>query len=138
MAVDVTLILKRLLAANRGPDPTNPETRQPADYGVAASLEADVLDVELTFKKDRAYCCMEWGCHLGLFDGKRWSKLRQALADVGVVAPSSLRLQLSCRIEEGAVFFDFSKPDRSRRGWYAFAPAALHEYKAATVEAGSE
>jgi hypothetical protein len=80
MAVDVTLVLKGLLAANRGLDPTDPEARQSPEYGVAASLEGDVLDVVLTFKKGRAYCCMEWGCQLALFDGKRWDKLHQALA----------------------------------------------------------
>jgi hypothetical protein len=116
MALDVTSILKRLLADNRGPDPTDPEGRQSPDYGVAASLECDVLDVVLTFKKDRAYCCMEWGCHLALFDGKRREKLHQILGDSGVVAPSRLRLQMCCKTEEGALFFDFSKPDRSRRG----------------------
>lgn len=135
MAVDVTSVLKGLLAANRGPDP---ETRQSPEYGVAASLEGDVLDVVLTFKTGRAYCCMEWGCHLALFDGTRWDNLHQALGDSGVVAPSRLRLQLCCKIDEGAAFFDFSKPDRSRRGWYAFAPTAAHEYKVGTVEAGSE
>src|SRR5262249_17739630 len=90
------------------------------------------------FKKDRAYCCMEWGCHLALFDGRRWERLHEALAESGVVAPPNLRLQLSCKFEEGAVFFDFSTPDRSRRGWYAFAPVAAHDYKVVTVEAGSE
>ncbi len=81
---------------------------------------------------------MEWGCHLGLFDGKRWAKLHQALADSGVPAPSKLRLELSCKIEEGAVFFDFSKPDLSRRGWYAFAPADEHEYTVTTTEGDTE
>ena len=138
MPVDVTLILKDLLAANRGPDPTDPETRQSPEYGVAASLEGNVLDVVLTFKKDRAYCCMEWGCHLALLDGKQWDKLRHLLSESAMVAPKSLRLQLSCKIEEGAVFFVLSKPDPSRRGWYAFAPVAAHEYKVVAVEAGSE
>jgi hypothetical protein len=138
MPVDVTLILKELLAANRGPIPTEPGTCQSPDYGVAASLEGNVLDVVLTFKKDRVYCCMEWGCHLALFDGRRWERLHEALTQSGVVAPPSLRLQLSCKIEEGAVFFDFSKPDRNRRGWYAFAPVAAYEYKVVTVESASE
>jgi hypothetical protein len=138
MAVDVTLILKELLAANKGPNSIDPETRQSPDYGVAASLEGNVLDVVLIFKKDRAYCCMEWGCHLALFDGRRWERLHEALAKSGIVAPPGLRLQLFCKIEEGAIFFDFSKPDRNRRGWYAFAPVAAHDYKVVTVEAASE
>jgi hypothetical protein len=138
MAVEVTMILKELLAANRGPNPSDPETRQSPDYGVAASLEGNVLDVVLTFKKDRAYCCMEWGCHLALFDGRRWKRLHEALAKSGVVAPPSLRLQLCCEIEEGEVFFDFSKPDRNRRGWYGFAAVAAHDYKVVAVESDRE
>ena len=54
MAVDVTLILKELLAANRGPNPTDPAMRQSPDYGVAALLDGSILDVMLTFKKGRA------------------------------------------------------------------------------------
>jgi hypothetical protein len=138
MAVDVTMILTRMLAANRGPDATDPDTRSPPDYGVAASLAADVLNVVLTFKRDRTYCCMEWGCHLGLFDGKRWSRLRQALAEADIVAPARLQMLLTCQIEAGALFFDLSKRDRSRRDWYAFAPAAACEYQVATVEAGGD
>jgi hypothetical protein len=136
--MDVTSILKELLAANRGPDPADPETRQSPDYGVAASLDGNVLDVVLTFKKDRPYCCMEWGCHLPLLDGRQWERLHQAIADAGVVAPPSLRLQLSCKIEEGALFFDLSRPDRNRRRWYALAPVAAHEYEVPTVELRGE
>ena len=138
MAVDVTSILKGLLDANRGPDPANPDARQLPTYGVTASLEGDVLDIVLTFKRGHAYCCMEWGCHLALFNGRRWQRLHESLAQSGVVAPQSLRLHLLCKIEEGAVSFDFSKPDRSRRGWYAFAPVAAHDYKVVTVEASGD
>jgi hypothetical protein len=136
--MDVTSILKELLAANRGPDPADPETRQSPDYGVAASLDGNVLDVVLTFKKDRPYCCMEWGWHLALFDGRQWDRLHQAIADAGVVAPPSLQRQLSCKIEEGALFFDFSKPDGNRRGWHAFSPVAAHEYEVVKVELRGE
>ena len=97
-------------------------------------MEADVLDVELTFKKDRAYCCMEWGCHLALTDGERWDGLRRALAAHGMTAPPRLELRLSCVVEEGAVFFDLFKPDPARRGWYAFAPAPAYRYQAVAAE----
>ena len=71
MPVDVTAILAELLARNRGPDPLDPDRRRVPDYGVAASLEGNTLALVLTFRKGAAYCYMEWGCHLGLFDGKR-------------------------------------------------------------------
>jgi hypothetical protein len=135
--VDVTLILKELLAGNRGPNPLDPESRQSPNYGVVASLEGNTLEVVLTFRKDAAYCCMEWGCHLPLLGGKRWERLRRALAAHGVAVPPRLELSLTCVIEDGAVFFDLSKPDRSRRGWYAFAPVTAHRYQITALEAGS-
>jgi hypothetical protein len=138
MAVDVSPVLKELLASNRGPSPFEPEARQVPDYGVSALLDGNTLVVVLTFQKNAAYCCMEWGCHLPLFNGKRWDKLHRALEAHGVAAPQSLRLQLCCVIEEGAIFFDFSKPDHTKRGRYAFAPVAAYEYQASTVEAGSD
>jgi hypothetical protein len=136
--LDVTAILAELLARNRGPDPLDPDRRRAPDYGVTASLEGNTLSVALTFRSGAAYCCMEWGCHLALTNGKRWDGLRRALAAHGVTAPLRLELRLSCVVEERAVFFDLSKPDPTRRGWYAFKAVAAHCYEASTVEAGSE
>jgi hypothetical protein len=36
------------------------------------------------------------------------------------------------------VFFDFSKPDPTRLGWYAFKAVAAYRYEASAVEAGNE
>jgi hypothetical protein len=38
-------------------------------------------------------------------------------------------------VEEGALFFDIFKPDCKRRGWYAFAPVAAHQYEIVAGEA---
>jgi hypothetical protein len=138
MAVDVTPILAEVLARNRGHDPLNPDARQPPDYGVIAALEGSTLDMVLTFRKGSAYCCMEWGCHLPLIDGKRWHGLRRAFAAHGVTAPPRLELRLACVVEEGALFFDPNRPDPTRRGWYAFARAANHRYQISASEAGSD
>jgi hypothetical protein len=138
MTLDVTHVLEEMLARNRGPNPVDPDASQPPKYRVSASLEDNILDVVLTFQKDSVYCCMEWGCHLSLFDGKRWVNLRQALAAHDVVAPPSLQLRLSCVIEDGAVFFDYSKPDPTKKGWYAFAPVAMQKYQVSSGEAGSD
>jgi hypothetical protein len=135
VAVDITAILAELLSRNRGPDPLNPGGRRAANYGVAAALDRDTLAVVLTFRKGAAYCCMEWGCHLGLFDGKRWDGLRRALAAHGVPAPARLELRLSCVVEEGALFPDPFRPDPARRGSYAFRPAAAYHYQVSTFEA---
>jgi hypothetical protein len=138
VAIDITQILAELLSHNRGRDPLNPDGRQPPDYGVAATLEGSTLDMVLTFRSGAAYCCMEWGCHLGLTPhGQRWHALRRALAAHGVAAPPRLKLQLTCVVEEGAVFFDLFRPDPKRRGWYAFAPVAAHRYQVSTAEATS-
>jgi hypothetical protein len=131
----VTPVLGEYLANNRGPDPHDPGHRQRPNYGVAAALADGVLDVVLIFRSGSAYCCCEWGCHLGLFDGKRWDGLRRRLAAHGITPPPQMELRLTCVIEEGAVFFDFAKPDPTRRGWYGFAPAAAHRYEARAAEA---
>lgn len=135
MPVDVTEMLLALLARNRGPDPLDPDAPRQPNYGIAASLEGDTLDVVLTFRRHAVYCCMEWGCHLALHDGQHWDQLRRSFAARCVGVPQRLRLRLTCVIEEGSVFFDFAQPDQTRRGWYAFKPAAAYRYEASAVEA---
>ena len=135
MAVDVTGIFAEYLAGNRGPDSANPERRQTPSYGVVATLMGDILEVELTFRRGSAYCCWEWGCHVALIDGKRWDAFRRLLTAHGIIAPPRMELRGTCVIEEGAIFFDFSKPDPGRRGWYAFAPATAERYQATAIEA---
>jgi hypothetical protein len=132
--MDVTAVISDLLASNRGPDPLSPENRTQPDYGVHAVLDGDVLRMTLTFQSESAYCCMEWGCHLSLHDGKRWETLRQKCANRGVSTPARFQLQLSCVVETGALFFDMSRPDPNRRGWYTFRPAEAHEYQISSTE----
>jgi hypothetical protein len=135
VVVDVTPIVAEHLADNRGPDPADPTRRQRPDYGVVACLAGDVLDVVLTFRGGSAYCCYEPGCHLPLLDGKRWDGLRRRLATAGVTTPPRMVLRLTGVVEEGALFFDFSRPDPSHRGWYAFAPVAARCLTQSAVEA---
>jgi hypothetical protein len=126
------------LARNRGLDPLNPEGRQPPDYGVTATLEGSILDMVLTFRKGSAYCCMEWGCHLPLMDGKRWHGLRRAFAAHGVAAPPRLELRLTCIVEEGALFLRPPQTGPDPAGRYAFARVANHRYQVSASEAGSD
>lgn len=137
MAVDVTPVFAEYFAGNRSPDPNDPDHRQRPNYGVVATLAGSVLEIELRFRSGSAFCCPQWGCHLALCDGKRWDGLRRRLAAHGVTAPAQLELRLTGVIEEGALFFDWGKPDPARRGWYAFAPAAAHRYQARAAEAPS-
>ena len=120
MLMNVSAIVSEVLAANRGPDTSSPGNRVQPDYGIEADLENDLLAMKMTFRSDEAYCCMEWGCHLALHDGKRWDALRTVLEDHGVPTPSQLRLKLTCVVKSGSLFFDMSRPDPTRRGWYAF------------------
>jgi hypothetical protein len=135
--MDVTSVLSELLAHNRGLDPLNPDHRQPSNYGVTASLEDAVLHVVLTLRAGATYCCYEPGCHLPLHRGKRWDVLREALVAHGIDAPSRLTLRLTVVVEEGARFFDLSKPDQSRRGWYAFKPVEAYRYQISKMEGGT-
>jgi hypothetical protein len=133
MAIDISKTFVALLAGNRGPDLNGSEGRRV--YGITATLAADSIDLVLTFRRPNGYCCMEWGCHLGLHDGERWLGLRQALLADGISAPDQLRLWLRCIVEEGAMFYDFSRPDPNQRGVYAFKPAAAYSYEVSTSEA---
>ena len=133
--MDLTPIILELLTNNRGPNPLSPDSRTTPNYGIDATLEGNVLKMALTFHSKSSYCCMDWSCHLAMHNGKRWDSLRQKCADYGVSTPAQFTLQLSCIIEPGALFFDMSRPDRHRRGWYAFKPAEAYEYQATSTEA---
>jgi hypothetical protein len=133
--IDITQIFASYLARNSSPDPTNPERRQTAEYGVAASLDGNVIDLALTFHRGAAYCCYEHGCHLALDSGKRWEWLRRALATQGIETAPRLELRLTVVIEGGALFFDLLKPDPIRQGWYAFTPAEARQYQVHILEA---
>src|SRR5262249_6844064 len=135
---DVTPVFTEHLAGNRGPDPSDPERRQAPNYGVVATLEGQILKVELTFRKGSAYCCFEWGCHVGLTPlTRRWDDLRRRLVVHGIQPPARIELRRTCVIEEGALFFDPFRPEPTRRGWYAFAPAAAQRYQWTSLEVPS-
>jgi hypothetical protein len=110
--------------------------RQSPNYGVSARLEGGVIELILTFRTGSVYCCYESGCHLDLYDGKRWNRLRRELAIHGAPIPGQLELRLTLVIEDGALFFDLFQPEPSRRGrgWYAFAPKPAHQYEKIIVE----
>jgi hypothetical protein len=136
VTVDVTPVLTAYLACNRGPVPGDPEARQSPNFGVSACLDGAVIDMTLTFRSGSAYCCCEHGCHLDLYDGKRWERLRRALSAHGLVPAPRLELRLAVVVEAGALFFDFSRPQPSRRGrgWYAFAPEDALRYETVIAE----
>jgi hypothetical protein len=134
LPVDITPIFAEHLARNRGPDPANPDRRQPPEYGIAAQLDGSVVDLRLTFLRGRAYCCYEAGCHLGLTGGKRWNGFRKALADCGIAAPARIELRVEVVVEDGAIFFDLFKPDPARRNCYEFAPVPGQSYRHTHVE----
>ncbi len=139
MAVDVTPVFAAYFAQNRGPVLGDAEARQPPDYGVSADLDGGVIDLALTFRAGSAYCCYEWGCHLNLYEGKPWSWLRRELAACGMPVPDRLELRVAAVVEAGALFFDWSRPEPSRRGrgWYAFAPVDALQYQAVVAEGSS-
>ena len=133
--MDVSSVIADLLSANLGPDPISPAIRRRPNYGVQAALFGENLTVSLAFQSEATYCCMEWGCHLSLLDGKRWHALRKRFAEHGLSTPERFHLSLTCSVESGALSFDFSQPDRSRRGWYAFKPSEAYEYNVSSTEA---
>jgi hypothetical protein len=133
LEVDVTRALAALLANDGGVAPTDPD-RLRSEYGVVATMQESDLVVVLTFRSGTAYCCMEWGCHLPLFDERRWARARAVLVGQGISVPPRMRLRLKCVVEEGALFFDYSKPLPGRRGWYEFKAHKAAEYEVETTE----
>lgn len=134
MKTDISDVLAALLADNRGLDPNHPEVRQLPNHGIAATIETDLIDLVLTFRRGTAYCCMEWACHLGFVRGERWVKLRRALTVRNITVPDQLNLHLQCIIEEGAMFHDFSRPDPTRRGVYALISSEAFCYELSVAE----
>lgn len=132
MNMDITRGFANFLSRNRGPDPHDAERRVAPDYAVAATLIENVLAIALTFLSRRAYCCVEWGCHLGLHDAQRWDRFREALGSEGVVLPRRLRLRVTVVVEEGALVFDLSRPVHPGR--YALAAAGACRYEADAQE----
>ena len=140
MAIDITEAFEAFFARNRGPVPGDSEVRQAPKYVVSASLNGSVVNLTLIFCTGSAYCCHEWGCHLNLYDGKRWDWLRRELFKRGHTLPDRLDLHLEVVIEHGALFSDFSKPLPSKlgRGWYEFAQADAYRYDAVVREGLAE
>ncbi|MCE9634309.1 MAG: hypothetical protein K8T90_01275 [Planctomycetes bacterium] len=136
MTVDLTSAYAALLARNLGPVPGDSEARRPAEYGVSAAFDRGVVYLTLTFRSGAAYCCYEWGCHLGLDEVETWPWLRGELAARGVASPGLLRVRLTVVVEAGALFFDWTRPRPSARGrgWYEFAPEAARRYEEVFTE----
>lgn len=134
MSVDVTSVLVKRLARNRGPVPGDPDHRQPPNYGVEAHYDDGILFVTLTFRAGSAYCCYEWGCHFASPPSRRWDALRTELVKLGLTVPERMHLHAKTIIEDGAIFFDWSRPDRTRRGWFDFAAHDAYQYEHIDVE----
>ncbi|QDV32447.1 hypothetical protein [Tautonia plasticadhaerens] len=134
MRVDISGCLAAYLAGNRGLVPGAPDASRPADYGVSAILDGGVIRLTLTFRAGSAYCCRQPGCHLDIPEDGRWGRLRRALSADGLAPTSRLTIRLTILVEDGALFFDFSRPDPGCRGRYAFAPATGSKIEAVLVE----
>jgi hypothetical protein len=137
VTTDITAALTSYLSSNLGPDPSRPGRRGPPDYGVTGSLDGERLAVTLTFRAGACYCCMEWGCHLPLHDGKPWVRFRAALTANGIAAPACLVLALTVVVEAGARFFNPFRPDRAHPGEYELEPATAQRFAASAAEAPS-
>lgn len=138
MSVIISDAFARWLANNQSHDPRNLSVNRLPKYGITATLDADLIELVLTFQSGRSYCCMEWGCHLPIVvvGGGQWFGLRRILLAQHTTLPDRLRIHLRCVVEEGAKFFDLSVPDRDRSNSYAFKSADSFSYEVSIVEGG--
>jgi hypothetical protein len=102
--VDVTPAFAAYLAGNCGPTVSDADARERPEYGVAALFDGTVIELVLTFRSGSAYCCGEWQCHFMLFRTRRWDRLRQEFAALGLKVAGRLELQVDVVIEDGALF----------------------------------
>lgn len=76
-------------------------------FGVAAQdydASDASFDLRLTFLKGETYCCAEFGCHFGFFDGPWFDELAQRLHGAGWRGPQPTRLRsVEVQIEQGVV-----------------------------------
>jgi hypothetical protein len=84
VTVDIAPGFAAYLASNRSPVPGNPGVRQLTEYGVSALLHDAFIELALTFRAGSSYFCCEWGCHLDLYEGNRWERLRRELSAHGI------------------------------------------------------
>lgn len=137
MPIDLTEVIERVLAGSLSPDPQRMGEKIPSRYGLSASLQNDLLRVELRFLNHSAYCCMEPACQ-PMREGKRWRSLRVAMAEYGLEAPKRLTMELRVAVQEGALFFDWTKPIPGRLGWYRLKAAKPLAEIRLIVEEGNE
>lgn len=134
MPVDISQLFQARLARNKGLVPGQPDAECPATYGVSATMDGSEISLTLTFLAGIAYCCMEWHCHTGLSSHKRWDWIRQHFSRSDF-SPERLSIKLTVVIEDGAMFFDFSRPRYDiKHGWYEFAPHCSRQYSLILAE----
>jgi len=135
VTIDISDQIREMLSTNRvlDPEPSLPE------YGIAATLDGATISMVFTFLRGRSYCCKYWTCHLSLHSGGRWDKLRRILTAYDIALPEQLDLSIRVVVEEGALFFEFGKPNPPRQGLeYPLVPVAASSYDDFTVEADDE
>jgi hypothetical protein len=135
MPKDVTGVFLYIFSKSRGPVPSQPDVHQPVEYGVKATLDGKILDVELTFLKGSVYCCYQHDCNLPIYTGRRWNQLREEFSKRGYIVEDQLELRLTCVIEKDSLFFDFSRPDPNHRGFYEFKTVDAYRYCVTMYEA---
>lgn len=70
------------------------------------SSDGTELDLTLGFRAGETYCCMQWGCHLGLYDRGVWDAVRERLREraPGLDPPLLTIRQLIVEVAPGARF----------------------------------
>ncbi len=137
LTIDATMLVERFISGNRGADPLLPEERVLPNYGIKAFFDGSTIELQFVFKQGYHYCCDEFDCHLSLFEGARWNKLREVFEESDLEIPSRIRIKGECVIEAGSLFYDLSKPSRNGVCEYEYGPVVAGKYSFDVLEASA-
>jgi hypothetical protein len=127
-SIDLTDHFSAQLARNTSPDPSVLGARLPACYHVAALYHHGRVLLTLTLLREHAYCCAEWGCHMGGWSDANWHQLRAVIEARGQAASPCLTIDLTVVVQAGARCYDFMRPIRGHTGEYEFTPQSAGAY----------
>jgi hypothetical protein len=99
------------------------------------SSDDSEFDLALTFKSGVRYCCIKWGCHIGLYASDWFRTVRRRLAARGIteLPPMTVR-NLHVLVEKGAISDCRGNIPRPHESVFEYDVGPFYEVKRAEGE----